>query len=215
MRINADGSAGIEPVFGMLRGGALVFDRNAGIFRTVAMDKYKAVDDRTSSFWVKRDGQSAFPEFFEPYFSENLACKAPRELYIAEGYRELFDREYPREGLMLPKYYGRGLVMCPVCGTIFEPLSFLGVVYCTGRECRLAMNNPFYDPERLRESIEYRKIQGYRSEHANRYYCVKTQRYYPSPPTRWDLLREALAEYLNDLRRRRREKRRRRYYKRW
>ena len=214
MRINADCFAGTEPVFGMLRDGALVFDRNASVLRVIAANKYKVADGRASTFWVEHDGQSAFPEFFEPYFNENLACEAPRERYIADGCRELFDREYPREELKAPKYFGRGLIMCPVCGTIFEPLSFLGIVYCTGRECRFAMNNPFYDPERLRESIEYRKLEGYMLDYANRCYCVKTQRYYPAPPTRWDLWREALAKRYDDWRRRR-DQARRRNHKRW
>lgn len=213
MRIDADGFAEIEPVFGILSGGALVLDPSAGVFRTIPADSYRMVDDRASAWWAERDGGFAFPEFFEPYFTENLAHKAPRECFVVECWRELFDREHPRDDLPRPEYFGRGLVMCPVCGTIFEPLSFLGVVRCTGRECRAEMNNPFYDREHLNESIEWKRL-SHLVEHRNRYFCVKTRKYYPVPPTNWSLFCEALSERLKEMRRRR-EERRRKYHKRW
>ena len=100
----------------MLRSGALVFDPTGGGFRTVAADDYEVVDGRKSSFWIESGGETAFAEFFERYFMENLANQAPREKFIVESCLELFDREFPRDELETPKYYGDGLVRCPHCG---------------------------------------------------------------------------------------------------
>ena len=187
-------------MFGMLRAGALVFDPTGGSFRTVAADDYEVVDGRKSSFWIESGGETAFAEFFERYFFENLANQAPREKFIAESCLELFDREFPRDELDTPKYYGNGLVSCPKCGKIFRPLSFLGVIRCTDRDCRLLMNNPFYDPERLKESIEWGRLE-HLSECREQYFCAKTQRCYPAPPSRAALLAERLSERFRKWRR--------------
>ena len=206
MRIKAPGFDEIVPVFGMLRGGALIFDRRNGTFRVVDSKECEVVDDRRSSFWIGHDGERAFAEFFERYFGENLAHGAPREKFIAESYHELFDREFPRDELDTPKYYGNGLARCPRCGRIFRPLSHLGVIRCNDRNCRMAMNNPFHDPERLKESIEWGRLT-HLSECRELYYCAKTQRYYSAPPGRMALLRERLGEWFAEWRRKHRRRR--------
>ena len=206
MRILVRGSEEIFPVFGVLRGGALIFDRREEIFRVVPAADQEIVDGRSSSFWCENDGGSAFPEFFERYFRENLASGAPREKFVAESYHELFDREFPRDDLEKPKYYGKGLVRCPRCGRIFRPLSFLGTIRCNDRECRLEMNNPFYDPERLKESIEWGRLT-HLAEFRDRCYCVKTQRYYPAPPSRTALFAERFSEWFREWRKRHRRRR--------
>lgn len=201
-----------EPVFGIRGEAALIFPAdNTWEYRAVGAGKI--VDSASSGLWVEGDGLSAFPEFFETYFRENLANGAPRELFVVESYRELFYREFPRVALPTPKYCADGLVMCPKCARIFRPLSYLGIVRCNDPKCRIEMNNPLYDRELLRESIEWKRL-NYMSEFGNRCYCVKTRRYYPHPPGKWELLREKIAEWLAE-RRRRRERELRKHHKRW
>ena len=206
MKILVRGSEDVFPVFGLLRGGALTFDRREMVFRIVPAADHEVVDGRSSSFWYGRDGETTFAEFFEKYFRENLANGAPREKFVAESYHELFDREFPRDEQETPKYYGNGLVSCPRCGRIFRPLSFLGTIRCNDRDCRMEMNNPFYDPERLKESIEWSRLT-YLAECRDRYYCVKTQRYYPIPPSRAALFAERVSEWFREWRKRRRNRR--------
>ena len=203
MRIKIRGSEDILPVFGLLGGGALTFDRRETIFRILPAADYEVVDGRSSAFWCELEGGSAFAEFFEKHFRENLANGAPREKFVAESYLELFDREFPHDDLETPKYYGNGLVRCPQCGRIFRPLSFLGTIRCNDRDCRMEMNNPFYAPERLKESIEWGRLT-YLVECRDRYYCVKTQRYYPVPPSRAALFAERVSEWFREWRKRRR-----------
>lgn len=199
-------TAEIEPVFGMLRGGLLIFPQTGGGLRTIATEACEIVDDRKSALWVTRNGEAAFAEFFEAYFSVNLESGAPRERFVAASYRELFRREFPGAELETPKYHGDGLVRCPHCGRIFRPLSFLGVVCCNDRSCLLDMNNPFYAPERIKESIEWGRLT-HLAEYRGKYYCPKTQRYYPQPPSGATLLYEMFVERFREWRRRHRRRR--------
>lgn len=200
MKVKFNGASDMEPVFGILRGGSLLIWADGGL-RSVAANECEIVDDRKSALWMYRDGDSAFAEFFEPYFRENLSNGAPRERFVAESYRELLLREFPRDDAETPKYYGNGLIRCPRCGRIFRPLSLLGMVRCNDRACRLDMNNPFYDPARIRESIEWKRL-AHLTEYRARYYCPKTQRYYPAVPSRAELLREVLVEWFREWRKR-------------
>ena len=201
MKIKLRDTAEIEPVFGMQNGGLLIFPQN-GVLRTVAPGECEIVDDRKSALWTDRDGETAFAEFFETYFQVNLGNGAPRERFIAISYRELFRREFPCGDLEVPKYHGDGLVRCPHCGRIFRPLSFLGVIRCNDRNCLRNMNNPFYDPERIKKSIEWRRL-SHLAECSEQYFCPKTQRYYPRPPSGTALLYERLVERFREWRRRR------------
>ena len=195
----------LAPVFGVLANGALLLETNGCIIRHSASDLrdhgVRMVDARKSAFWEPRGEDWAFPEWFEPYFGENLANGAAWETLIVRYYRDLLLREFPRDGLAMPKYYGKGLIRCPRCGRSFEPLSFLGVVRCNGFRCRWAMNNPFYDPERLRESCEWGRIAHELPGPAG-YYHAPNGRYYPSPPNVWDLAREQIVMHWDDFRRR-------------
>lgn len=206
MRIRVNGSAEIVPVFGMLRGGLLISGSSRAELRTVAADRCEVVDARPSALWSERDGERAFAEFFEAYFTVNLADGAPREKFVVQSYFKLFDREFPRDDLQLPKYHGNGLVMCPRCGRIFRPLSRLGVIRCNDRECRLEMNDPFYDPERLEESIEWGRL-SHLAEYREQYYCAKTERYYPAPPSRVKVFWERFSESFREWRERHRPRR--------
>ena len=189
----------IEPVFGILHDGLLLFLKNGGGLRTVAAADCEIIDGRRSALWADRNGESAFAEFFESYFRENLDSGAPRETFVAESYHELFRREFPCGEAETPKYYGKGLVRCPYCGRIFRPLSHLGMIRCSDSGCRRDMNNPFYDPERIKDSIEWGRLT-YLAEHRDQYYCPKTQRYYPAPPSAAALLYEALREWFREWR---------------
>ena len=203
MRITVGDSGKIEPVFGELSGVLLVPTSDGRGFARVAAGICVVVDGRRSALWVERDREWAFAEFFETHFLENLANGAPRERFVVESYGELFGREFPRDNLELPKYYGDGLVRCPRCGRISRPLSYLGVIRCNDRDCRMDMNNPFYDRERIRESIEWGRL-SYLAEYRDQYYCLKMERYYPAPPGRLAIYREKLSEWFRDWRRRRR-----------
>ena len=197
MRIRVNDSAEVVPVFGMLHSGVLIPGPNHAGLRTVPAADCETVDARPSALWCARDGEVAFSEFFEAYFTVNLANSAPREKFVAESYFELFDREFPRDDLPSPKYYGDGLIMCPSCGRISRPLSRLGMIRCNDRECRLTMNNPFYDPEHLKESIEWGRL-SYLAEFREQYYCVKMERYYPAPPSSMKILYERCSEYIRE-----------------
>ena len=205
MRVRIHGSDEIVPVFGTLRGGLLISGPDRAELRPVAAE-YEIVDARPSALWSERDGERAFAEFFEAYFAENLASGAPREKFVVQSYFELFDREFPRNDLELPKYYGDGLVMCPRCGRISRPLSFLGVIRCNDLKCRLEMNNPFYDPEQLEDSIEWGRL-SYLSECREQYYCAKMDRYYPAPPSILKVFGERLSEGFREWRQRHRPRR--------
>ena len=212
----SDSDTILAPVFGVLEDGTLLIETDGCIehLKTDVHDRgFRIIDGRGSAFWEDRGGIRAFPEWFKPYFCENLANGAAWEALIVKYYRELFMREFPRDDLEMPKYYGRGLVRCPKCGRSFEPLSFLGVVRCNGFRCRSEMNNPFYSPERLRESCEWGRIE-YELPGPVGYYYARTGRYYPSPPGVWDLAREQIVTRLDDFRRRR-EERFRKSQKRW
>ena len=200
MKIKIRDTADIEPVLGVLRNGWLVFPEKGGALRLVGAGDGEVVDTRKSALWITRDGGSAFAEFFEVYFSVNMSNGAPRERFIAASYRELFLREFPCDELKTPEYHGNGLVRCPHCGRIFRPLSFLGVIRCNDRECLRDMNNPFYDPARIKESIEWGRL-NHLAEYRGLYYCPKTQRYYPKPPSWAALLCELFAEWVRDRRR--------------
>lgn len=189
----------VEPVFGLLHGGALLI-WESGRLRSVAAAECEIVDGRRSTLWTDRNGDAAFVEFFEAYFTENLNNRAPRERFVAESYRELFLREFPCVEAETPKYYGDGLIRCPRCGRIFRPLSHLGMVRCNDSACHLDMNNPFYDPEQIKGSIEWKRL-AHLAEYRGQYYCPKTQRYYPNVPSRLALLREALSEWFSEWRR--------------
>ena len=205
MRITVGDSEKIEPVFGELSGALLILTPDGRGFTRVPAESCVIVDGRRSALWIERGREWAFAEFFETYFSENLANGAPREKFIVESCGELFSREFPRDDLELPKYYGDGLVRCPRCGRIFRPLSYLGVIRCNDRDCRMDMNNPFYDCERIRESIEWGRL-SYLAEYRDRYYCSKMERYYPAPPGRLAICREKLAEWFREWRLRHRRR---------
>lgn len=187
---------GIAPVFGILDDGMLVLDRQNVRFRLIPLDEPRTIDVRSSALWIEHGGQRAFPEFFETYFSQNLIQGAPRETFVAKSYFELFDREFPRDDLAFPKYYGDGLVRCACCGRIFRPLSFLGTIRCNAPDCRSEMNNPFYDSAMIRESVEWKRLSCL-SDHAGQCYCTKTMRYYSSPPGRVALIKEYLMEWVD------------------
>ena len=197
MRIRVAGSAEVVPVFGILRGGMLIPGPAHAELRTVPAADCETVDARPSALWREHDGELVFAEFFEAYFTENLTNSAPREKFVAESYSELFDREFPRDGLSAPKYYGDGLVMCPHCGRISRPLSYLGVIRCNDVKCRMELNNPFYDPEHLKESIEWGRL-SHLAEFRGQYYCVKMERYYPAPPSCMKIFYERCSEYLRE-----------------
>ena len=204
------------PVFGIRENGGLLLETGEELRYSDHNEQktdWRIIDRRKSAFWENRGGEWAFPEWFRPYFGINLANGAAWETRIVKYYRELFLREYPRDDLASPEYYGRGLIRCPKCGRIFEPLSFLGVVRCNGYRCRLEMNNPFYDPERLKESCEWGRLE-YELPGPNGYYYVKTQRYYPAPPTVFGLGREWLVRWLEEYRKTRRRKLWRQYRRR-
>lgn len=201
MKVKLRDTAGIEPVFGILHDGVLIFPKNCGGLRTVPFESCEIVDDRKSALWMMRDGESAFAEFFEAYFSVNLGNRAPREMFVAASCRELFRREFPCDDLETPKYHGNDLVSCPHCGRIFRPLSFLGVICCNDNCCRRDMNNPFYDPARIRDSIEWGRLV-HLAEYRGQYYCPKNRRYYTRPPSVAALLYERLIERLREWRRR-------------
>jgi len=190
---------GIEPAFGIFDDSVLIFDRHNTVFRLVGADEHRLVDDRHSACWSERDGKLAFAEFFETYFTENLAGGAPREKFVAEGYFELFEREFPDPDAKIPQYYGDGLVRCPRCGRIFRPLSYLGQIKCNDRGCGMEMNNPFYAPERLKESIEWKRL-SHLAEYADQYYCAANRRYYPARPSRTALLVERACEWFRERR---------------
>ena len=197
MRITIRGSDEIVPVFGMLRDGLLISGEDHAELRVVSAAECTVVDSRPSALWIERGGESAFSEYFETYFRKNLAHGAPRERFVVQSYFELFDREFARDDLGLPKDYGDGLVMCPRCGRIFRPLSYLGVIRCNDRACRLEMNDPFYDPERIKESIEWGRLT-HLVEFRNQYFCAKMERYYPARPSFLKILHERLSEYLRE-----------------
>ena len=196
MRVKVSGGE-IVPVFGTLHGDLLIPGTEHAELRTVAAADCEIVDPKPSALWAERDDERAFAEFFETYFLENLDNGAPRETFVVQSYFQLFDREFPREELRSPKYYGDGLIMCPRCGRISRPLSYLGVICCNERTCRMEMNNPFYDPELVNKSIEWGLL-SHLAEHRDRYYCVKMERYYPAPPSRMKILRERCSEYLRE-----------------
>ena len=190
----------------MLRGGLLISGKDHAGVHIAAAAECEVVDARPSALWEECDGERAFAEFFEVYFSKNLTVGAPREKFVVQSYFELFDREFPRDDLEIPKYYGEGLVMCPRCGRIFRPLSYLGVIRCNDLKCRLEMNDPFYDPKRVKESIEWGRL-SYLAECRGQYYCVKTERYYPAPPSCAKVFYERFSEYLREWWRRHRPRR--------
>ena len=198
MRIRLGGSDEVTPVFGALHCGLLIPAGEGGALRVVPEAECTIVDGERSVFWAERNGEFAFEEFFEPWFSHNLDNGAPRETFVIESYRVLFDREFPRADLKEPKYCGNGLVMCPHCGGISRPLSFLGVIRCTDPRCRAFFNNPFYDLERIRESIEWGRL-SHLSEYRGQYYCPPMRRYYPAPPGQWALIRERLSGWFREL----------------
>ena len=181
----------------MLRGGLLISGRSHTELRTVSAAGCDVVDARPSAFWIERDGERAFAEFFEAYFRENLTGGAPREKFVVQSYFELFDREFPRDDSGSPKYYGDGLVMCPRCARIFRPLSYLGVIRCNDHACRSELNNPFYDPKRIKESIEWGRL-SHLLEYRNLYYCAKMGRYYPTPPSGVKIFYERVSEYIRE-----------------
>ena len=203
------------PVFGVLENGRLLTEKDGGLNPSVPDVKdhhgWRVIDGRDSAFWENHGGARAFPEWFKPYFNENLVNGAAWEALIVRYYRDLFLREFPRDGLVMPEYYGRGLIRCPQCGRCCEPLSFLGVVRCNGSRCRLEMNNPFYNPARLRESCEWGRI-GHELPGPAGYYHAKNGRYYPSPPDILDLVRERIVMFWDGCRRR--DDRRRKFRKR-
>jgi len=205
---SGDADKRLAPVFGMRDDGALLVESAAGLRYLPPNDgNFEVVDGRRSEFWVRGADGWAFPEWSVPYFGENLANGAEREAAVVKCYRELFLREFPRAGLELPKYHGNGLIRCPRCGRIFEPLSFLGWVRCNGFRCRLEMNNPFYDPARLRESCEWGQLEYALAAGQGGYYHAETRRYYPRPPTRRDLWCGQIVSWLDEFRRRRRHRR--------
>ena len=195
-----------EPAFGILDGGVLILDRHDAVFRVVVPDMYRIIDERRSNFWEERNGKFAFAEFFETYFSENLTNGAPREKFVVQSYFELFDREFPRDDLEIPKYYGDGLVSCPRCGRIFRPLSCLGAIRCNDPACGMEMNNPFYDTARSKESIEWKRL-SHLAEYRTQYYCAKTERYHPAPPSRLKVFCERLSESFREWREKHRPRR--------
>ena len=195
MRIKAHGSDDVIPVFGVLRDGLLTSGKDDAELLTFSAADCEVIDARPSALWIERGGERAFAEFFEAHFRENLINGAPREKFVVQSYSVLFGREYPRDDLEVPKYYGDGLVMCPRCGRIFRSLSRLGVIRCNDRACRLEINNPFYDPERIKESIEWGRL-SHLIENRDRYYCAQMERYYPVPPSGAKIFYERLSEYL-------------------
>jgi|GEM_PF-6309111 len=201
-----DAEKRLEPVFGIRDDGALLIGSGDGVYCIPGRSGVTVADGRRSALWKRGVDGWAFPEWFIPYFWENLKNGAERERAIVVCYRELLLREFPRADLALPRYSGSGMIRCPRCGRIFEPLSFLGVVRCNGYRCHLEMNNPFYAPERLRESCEWKRLTYYLAGQGG-YYHAPTRRYYPAPPTEWDLLRERIVMRWAEWRRRRRLRR--------
>lgn len=171
------------PVFGLKTNAAgqayLLAD---GFLKYCDGGDYEVVDPRPSRFWVAGpagSGELAFPEWFEPYFYENLDNDAPRETRLVESYDEFFRREYAAADGVALKIFDGGFGECPACGEVYACDSFFGVVKCP--RCFGRFNNPCADHDRLNDSPEVLARRTAMREFSGQLFCSMTKAYRRNP----------------------------------
>lgn len=176
----------VSPVFGMQESNGqrelLIFHNNFVSFSP--WNEYEIIDERPSSFWISCDISagvkiSAFPEWFEKYFYENLGNDAPREINLLKIYYDFFMREYSQSFFSSAKSIGDNWYQCPECDGVFAFPSCFGVLRCEG--CFRYLNNPNEDYKRVHSSSELNILQE-NCEHKNFYFNETNKKYYRHPP---------------------------------